>query len=120
MVIYNGRRLTREDFAALRQEATGRARAQRRLRDRLRQIRLHKSRTRPPLLRRDTTKGRVYRNPDPLLAYTCPVCGMYRALPYSASGYRCLADGVYLRRVRPVERSRSQHRGLILERALSP
>jgi hypothetical protein len=124
MVILNGRRLTREDFAALRAEATGRARSQRRLRDCLRGYQLQKFRTRPPLLRRDTTKGYVYRNPSPLLAYTCPVCGVYRALPYRASGYRCLADGVYLRRVRPYERSnersRSQSRGLALERTLSP
>jgi hypothetical protein len=120
LVIHNGRRLTREDFAALRAEATGRAREQRRLRDRLRRYQLQKSRPRTPLLRQDTSQGRVYRNPSPLLAYTCPVCGAYRALPYRASGYRCLADGVYLRRVRPAERVRHQSRGLVLERTLSP
>jgi hypothetical protein len=124
LVILNGKRLTREDFAALRAEATGRARAQRRFRDRLRGYQLQKSRTRAPLLRRDTSKGTYYRHPRPLLAYTCPVCGAYRALPYASQGYRCLADGVYLRRVRPYERShersRNQSRGLALERTLSP
>jgi hypothetical protein len=124
IVIHNGRRLTREDFAALRQEATKRARNQRRELDRLREIHVRKSRTRASLLRREMSNGRLYRNPDPLLAYTCPLCGAYRALPYSTSGYRCLADGVYLRRVRSYERSnersRSQSRELALERTLSP
>jgi hypothetical protein len=122
MVIYNGRRLTRADFAALRAEATGKALQQRRLRDRLRDIRRHKSlsRTRLPLLRRDTTNGRVYRQSRPLDSYRCPVCGDYRALPFSPAGYRCLLDGVYLRRTRFYERVIEKSRGLALARSLSP
>jgi DNA-directed RNA polymerase subunit RPC12/RpoP len=64
---------------------------------------LQQSRTRPPLLRRDTTKGRVYRSTPPYLSYTCSLCGYHQALPYSVRGYRCPADGRYLRRDRTSE-----------------
>jgi hypothetical protein len=125
LVILNGRRLTREDFAALRDHARNRALTQRRYKDRVRRLELLEERSRsyrPPFAyaRRDTTKGQFYARQAPLLSYECPVCGRYQALPYSRQGYRCLADGMPLHRVRPYERSRTKTRdsGLELELAL--
>jgi hypothetical protein len=106
LVILNGRRLTRADFASLRSHARNRALTQRRFRDRVRRLEYLAERSssyRPPFpfQRRDIRQGRFYRQPRPLESYTCPLCGEYRALPYSRQGYRCLADGVLLRRDKP-------------------
>jgi hypothetical protein len=106
LVILNGRRLTRADFASLRSHARNRALTQRRFRDRVRRLEYLAERSRSyrppfPFQRRDIRQGRFYRQPRPLESYTCPLCGEYRALPYSRQGYRCLADGVLLRRDKP-------------------
>jgi hypothetical protein len=149
LVILNGRRLTRADFAALRDHARNRSLTQRRYKDRVARLELLASRSRsyqPPFAfggntsalgtqghhaarydktprvfaRRDTTKGRFYAQQASLLSYECPVCGRYQALPFSKQGYRCLADGMPLQRLRPHERSRTktQDYGLGLELAL--
>jgi hypothetical protein len=108
LVILNGRRLTRSDFASLRSHARARALTQRRFRDRVRRLEYLAERSasyRPPFpfQRRDTTRGRFYRQSRPLQSYTCPLCGEYRALPFNFSGYRCLRDGRLLRRDKPYE-----------------
>ncbi len=108
LVILNGRRLTRADFASLRAHARNRALTQRRFRDRVRRLAYLQERSasyRPPFpfQRRDIRRGRFYRQPRPLESYTCPLCGEYRALPFNASGYRCLRDGRLLRRDKPYE-----------------
>jgi hypothetical protein len=113
LVILNGRRLTRADFASLRSHARNRALTQRRFRDRVRRLEYLAERSssyRPPFpfQRRDSAKGRFYRQPRPLESYTCPLCGEYRALPYSRQGYRCLADGVLLRRDKPYALQRAR------------
>jgi hypothetical protein len=137
LVILNGRRLTREDFASLRDYGRHRALTQRRFLDRRRRLELLEERSRsydPPFTRggntspnrahgqapaegnsarwyarRDQTRGRVSYPHVTLSSYSCPVCGRYQALPYSKSGYRCLLDGVYLRREQ--ERGYSRRRG---------
>jgi hypothetical protein len=139
LVILNGRRLTRADFASLRAHARNRALTQRRYKDRVRRLELLEERSgsyRPPFAfggntgahntegrkegrhdknprvfaRRDSAKGRFYAPATPLCAYLCPVCGRYQALPYSRQGYRCLADGMYLQRARPYERAQTRSR----------
>jgi hypothetical protein len=130
LVILNGRRLTRDDFAALRAHGRNRALTQRRFLDRRRRLELLEERSasyQPPFAsggntnaslpkgpqatrhdtpghvfaRRDSAKGRFYTPAHTLCSYNCPVCGRYQALPYSRTGYRCLSDGTYLRRERP-------------------
>ena len=148
LVILNGRRLTRADFAALRDHARNRALTQRRFLDRRRRLELLEERSRsyrPPFVdggntssnrayaqtptashtaryyaRRDCSKGRFYAPAPRLCSYLCPVCGRYQALPLSRTGYRCLADGTPLRRERPYERVRAKTREheLALELAL--
>ncbi len=148
LVILNGRRLTRADFAALRDHARNRALTQRRYMDRVRRLEMLEERSstyRPPFAfggntsvpstqgqqgarydktrvfaRRNTAKGRFYAPQAHLISYECPVCGRYQALPASKQGYRCLADGMPLHRVRAYERSRTMTRtyGLELELAL--
>jgi hypothetical protein len=125
LVILNGRRLTRADFASLRAHARNRSLTQRRVLDRRRRLELLEERSRSyrppfPYARRDTTKGQFYAVSTPYLAYTCPHCGAYQALPYSKQGYRCLADGMPLTRLAPYERTRTKTRnyGLELELAL--
>jgi hypothetical protein len=123
LVILNGRRLTRDDFAALRDHARNRALTQRRYKDRVRRLELLEERSRsyqPPFAsggntshhrgyaRRDQTRGRFYHPAVSLCSYSCPICGRYQALPYSRTGYRCLVDGVYLRR----EKERGYARGM--------
>lgn len=124
LVIHNGRRLTREDFAALRNYGKQRALLKRRYLDRRRRRALLRERSasyKPPFpyARRDTTKGQSYDRQASLISYECPVCGRYQALPYSKSGYRCLSDGTRLARLHPYERSRSQSRGYGIERELA-
>jgi hypothetical protein len=149
LVIHNGRRLTREDFAALRDHARNRALTQRRYKDRVRRLEMLAERSssyRPPFAfggntsafhtegqhasgshkaprvfaRRDSAKGRFYVPHAHLISYECPVCGRYQALPASRQGYRCVADGMRLQRVRAYERSQTKSRsyGLELELAL--
>jgi hypothetical protein len=124
LVILNGRRLTRADFASLRDHARNRALTERRFRDRRRRLELLESRSRsyrPPFAyaRADTTKGQFYGRQAPLISYECPVCGRYQALPFNAQGYRCLSDGMPLHRLRPYERTRTRTRDAGLERELS-
>jgi hypothetical protein len=124
LVILNGRRLTREDFAALRDSARNRALTQRRYKDRVRRLEMLKERSRsyqPPFAfqRRDTTKGQVYGRQTSLISFTCPVCGRYQALPASLKGYRCLSDGIPLRRMRPYEQTRTRPRDFGLGRELA-
>ena len=148
LVILNGRRLSRADFAALRDHARNRAFTQRRYMDRVRRLELLEERSasyRPPFAfggntsafhtegyasgshkaprvfaRREQTRGRFYAPQAHLVSYECPVCGRYQALPASKQGYRCLADGMPLHRVRAYERARTMTRtyGLELELAL--
>jgi hypothetical protein len=123
LVILNGRKLTRADFASLRDYARNRSLTQRRYKDRVRRLEYLEERSasyRPPFpfQRRDSAKGRFY-HPVSLCSYLCPVCGRYQALPYSRQGYRCLADGRPLVRARPSERSRSQTRDYGFARELS-
>jgi hypothetical protein len=113
LVILNGRRLTRADFAALRDHARNRSLTQRRFLDRVRRLEFLAERGasyRPPFpyARRDSAKGQFYARQAPLISYECPVCGRYEALPFNKLGYRCLADGRPLVRLRPYERSRTQ------------
>ena len=124
LVIHNGRRLTREDFAMLRNYGKQRALTKRRFLDRRRRLQLLKERSgsskRPfPYARRDQTRGQSYDRQAPLISYTCPVCGGYQALPYNKQGYRCLTDGMRLHRVRPYERLRTKTRDYGLERELA-
>jgi DNA-directed RNA polymerase subunit RPC12/RpoP len=124
LVILNGKRLTRADFASLRDYAKKRALTQRRFRDRVRRREYLKERSasyRPPfpLRRRDSAKGRFYAAASHLLSYACPVCGRYAALPFSASGYRCSSCGLKMRRDRPSSRQQPRDRGSGLERVLS-
>src|SRR5436853_2158646 len=124
LVILNGRRLTRDAFAALRDHARNRALTYRRFLDRRRRLAHLKERSasyRPPFAyaRRDTTKGQFYARHTPLIAYECPVCGRYQALPFSRQGYRCLSDGMPLHRVRPYERSQTKTRSSGFARELA-
>jgi hypothetical protein len=117
LALVQGARLTREDFRALREEATERALSQRRLRDRIREHTV--------MLKRDRYSGLnrfAFRGSKPYQSYTCPLCGYHQALPYSASGYRCPADGWYLRRDKSYgfEQTRQRERGMGLTLSLSP
>jgi hypothetical protein len=146
LVILNGRRLTRADFAALRDHARNRALTQRRYKDKVRRLELLAARSRsyePPFARggttspnrayahtptashtaryyarRDHTRGPVY-HPVSVCPYSCPVCGRYQALPYSREGYRCLLDGAHLRREKERGYARTQTRGYGFERELT-
>jgi hypothetical protein len=147
LVIHNGRRLTRADFASLRAHARNRALTQRRYMDRVRRRELLEERSRsyrPPFVdggstsshrahgqaatvaqharfsaRRESATG-GFSNPSvSLCSYTCPVCGRYQALPYSRTGYRCLLDGVYLRRGKEQGYSRMLRRRSGMERELA-
>jgi hypothetical protein len=124
VVIHNGRRLTREDFAALRGYGKHRALQQRRFLNRRRRRELLASRSRsyrPPFAyaRADTTKGQFYGRETPLISYECPVCGRYQALPFNKQGYRCLSDGMRLQRIRPYEQTRTRPRDFGFERELT-
>jgi hypothetical protein len=124
LVILNGRRLTRDDFAALRDHARNRALTQRRYKDRARRLEMLVQRSssyKPPFpfQRRDSAKGQSYDRHESLISYECPVCGKYQALPYSKSGYRCLSDGTRLARLHPYERSQTKTRSFGLERELA-
>jgi hypothetical protein len=148
LVIHNGRRLTREDFAMLRNYGKQRALTKRRFLDRQRRLELMRERSRsyrPPFAdggttgnfhpagsqktpqshahgyyaRRDHTRGRFSHPPVTLCSYTCPVCGRYQALPYSRTGYRCLVDGVYLRREKEKGYARIQGKSFGMERELT-
>jgi hypothetical protein len=117
LALVGGRKLTREDFKALREEATERALFQRRMRDRIREHTVMLKRGRYSGLKRF-----AFRGSKPYQSYTCPLCGYHQALPYSASGYRCPADGWYLRRDKPygLEQTRLKERGMGLTLSLSP
>jgi hypothetical protein len=147
LVIHNGRRLTREDFAALRDYGRHRALTQRRFLDRRRRLELLRERSasyRQPFVdggntgtfhpargtktfqrphgyytRRDQMRGRFYHPPVTLCSYSCPVCGRYQALPYSREGYRCLADGVYMRREKEKGYARIKGKSFGMERELT-
>src|SRR5436305_11932472 len=111
------RKLTREDFLALRQEATERALFQRRLRDRTRARHLGLKRSRNTSLARSTYPGS-----QPYQSYTCPLCQYHQALPATAGGYRCPSCGIHMRRDRSygLGREQSRQRGFGLELTLSP
>ena len=148
LVIHNGRRLTREDFAMLRNYGKQRALTKRRFLDRQRRLELLRERSasyRHPFVdggntgvfhpaggtrtsqshthgssaRREHTRGRVFHPPVTLCPYTCPVCGRYQALPYSRTGYRCVLDGVYMRREKEKGYARIQGKSFGMERELT-
>src|SRR5687767_8061527 len=101
LVLVQGKRLTREDFQALRLEATERALSQRRLLDRIRGRRLQRTRSRTnrhPT--RQAGRSRLQRGAPPCQSYTCFLCGYHQALPASPQGYRCPACGLKMRRDR--------------------
>jgi DNA-directed RNA polymerase subunit RPC12/RpoP len=123
LVLVHGRRLTREDFQALRLEATERALSQRRLLDRIRGRHLSRSRTKQRLYHaRQAGRGRLQRGAPPYQSYTCFLCGYSKALPASPQGYRCPACGLKMRRERSdrFRLPRRQERGLSLALSLSP
>jgi hypothetical protein len=112
------RKLTREDFQALRNEATKRALIQRRQRDLIRErqhVRLMRSRN-------TSFKRYTYLGSKPYQSYTCPLCQYHQALPATAGGYRCPSCGIHLRRDRSygLARVQSRQRGFGLELTLSP
>jgi hypothetical protein len=104
LVLVEGRRLTRQDFLALRQEATQRARWQRRARDQALGLRGARDRslrarrlwqTYPPSLKRSAGgRMRAYSG------YTCGLCCYHQFMPARSGGYRCPLDGIYMRRDR--------------------
>jgi hypothetical protein len=125
LALVQGARLTREDFRALREEATERALSQRRLRDRIRGYYLenYRSRTIRTIRRqRQSSIPRFSGGPRPYQSYTCPLCHYHQALPSSNRGYRCPACGIHMRRDRfyGLGREQSQQRGFGLELTLSP
>jgi hypothetical protein len=71
LALIGGRRLTREDFQALRHEATERALFQRQLRDRIRGHRLRLKLSRSNHLQRSAQKS-LYRSSKPYQSYTFP------------------------------------------------
>lgn len=121
LVLLQGK-LTREDFQALRLEATGRARAQRRLRDRIRGHHLGHYRTRSSRTihrPRRSTMRRLFRAPRLYQSYTCPLCSYHQSLPSSKLGYRCPTCGLRMRRERTLELYRTQRREVGLGLSLS-
>jgi DNA-directed RNA polymerase subunit RPC12/RpoP len=119
LALVGGRKLTREDLQALRQEATERALFQRRLRDHTRAHRLRLKLSRGNHLQRQA-KIRLYRQAKPYQSYTCPLCHYHQALPASKAGYRCPSCGLYLRRERNPGLSLTQRREVGLALSLSP
>jgi DNA-directed RNA polymerase subunit RPC12/RpoP len=123
LALVGGRRLTREDFQALRHEATERALFQRQLRDRIRGRHLgyhRSSTTRNIRRRRQSTIGLRPRGPRPYQSYTCPRCSYHQALPSSNRGYRCPACGLRMRRERISEIYLTQRKEAGLTLSLSP
>jgi hypothetical protein len=148
LVIHNGRRLTREDFAMLRNYGKQRTLLKRRFLDRQRRLELLRERSRSyrhPFVdgrntgvfhpassqktqqshprgyaaRREQTRGHFSHPPVTLCSYTCPVCGRYQALPYSRTGYRCLLDGAYMRREKEKGYTRIKGKSFGMERELT-
>ena len=119
LVLVQGARLTRDDFQALRHEATEQALSQRRLRDRTRGHRLRLKLSRGNHLPRPAQK-RLYSSSKPYQSYTCPHCSYHQALPASNRGYRCPSCGLYLRRDRNSKFSLTRRREVGLELSLSP
>jgi hypothetical protein len=124
LVIHNGRRLTRDDFAMLRNYGKQRALTKRRFLDRRRRLALLRERSRSykrpfPSASEGSVTGRSSARQAPLISYTCPVCGSYQALPYNKQGYRCLTDGMRLQRLRPYERIQMKTRDYGFERKLA-
>jgi DNA-directed RNA polymerase subunit RPC12/RpoP len=119
LVLVQGARLNREDFQALRHEATERALSQRRMRDRIRgyHMRLKRSRT---IGHNRPAQRRLYRGSQPYQSYTCPLCHYHQALPSSNRGYRCPACGLRMRRERISEIYRTQRREVGLAAGFSP
>ncbi len=110
------RKLTREDFQALRNEATKRALIQRRQRDLIRERRyVRLKRIRNASLTRST-----YRSSKPYQSYTCPLCHYHQALPFSNQSYRCPSCGLYLRRERNQGLYLTQRREVGFARGFSP
>jgi hypothetical protein len=123
LVLVQGARLNREDFQALRHEATERALSQRRMRDRIRGYHLgnYRSRTTRNISRqRQSTIQRLSGGLRPYQSYTCPLCHYHQALPASNRGYRCPACGLRMRRERISEIYRTQRREVGLALSLSP
>ena len=119
LVLVQGVRLTREDFQALRHEATERALSQRRLRDRTRGRCLRLKLSRGNHLRRQAQKQLSPRS-KPYQSYTCPLCHYHQALPASNRGYRCPSCGLYLRRERNQGLYLTQRREVGFARGFSP
>ena len=119
LVLVHGVRLTREDFQALRHEATERALFQRRLRDRTRGHRLRLTLNRSTHHKRNVQRRLSPRN-KPYQSYTCPLCHYHQALPASKVGYRCPSCGLYLRRERNQGLYLTQRREVSLALSLSP
>jgi rubrerythrin len=130
LVLVEGKRLTKEDFQALREKTTEQALSQRRLRDRGRAHQLSIKRARTFRFQRHVTRGltearqgRIKGSLAPWQGYLCLLCGYYQALPPARNGHRCPTCGLYLRRDRNgygLDLARSRERGYGLELSLSP
>jgi hypothetical protein len=118
------RKLTSEDFKALRLEATERALSQRRLRDRTRghQLGYYRSGiTRNIPRQRHSTIQSLSGRTRPYQSYTCPLGHYTQALTFSRLGYHCPICGLYLRRDRGYGLDhRTLGKGVGLELSLSP
>ena len=131
LVVMQHARLTREDFAALRQQATERVRFQRLERDLLRgeqvrephKVRQYVSQTaRKRSYKHLSPRRLLYRGTPPYQSYTCGICGYHQALPASRLGYHCPSCGITMRRDRSysLDLTRRRQRGFGLELTLSP
>jgi rubrerythrin len=116
LVLVTGRRLTKEDFKALRQEATDQARVQRRMRDQFlshQQTRVRsmaKSHQNRAAQTHTAVPGYTRRRPDstyprsfrPLAAYNCPICNFHEVKAFTnrilVDPNRCPYCGVKMKR----------------------
>jgi len=118
LVLIHKQKLTREDFQALRYQATGRALSQRRMRDLIRGQHMRRR------LRRSRNTNRYQKSLQGSLpayhSYTCYLCNYHQS--YSSSGIRprCPSCGLYLRRERNRAFYLTQRRGVGLTLSLSP
>jgi len=120
LVLIHKQKLTREDFQALRYEATGRALSQRRTRDLIqghhaRRLRLNRSH----YTGRNFAKKTFQRSLPSYQSYTCSLCNYHQSYSSSKGRYRCPNCGLYLRRERKGRIYLTQRRRVGLHASLS-
>lgn len=120
LVLIHKQKLTREDFQALRLEATGRSLSQRRTRDLIRGMPLRRRLNRSPYTGRNFAKKSFQRSLPSYQSYTCYLCNYHQSYSSSKGRYRCPSCGLYLRRQRKGGFYLTQRRGGGLELSLSP